>query len=74
MANLGPIDFKIGLYIKVNVIEGQNKCEDHILKHLARNWQNIGQMPLFRVNIKLANSVTSHFSSNFYVFFKCSVF
>ena len=30
MANLGLIDFKIGLYIKVNVNEGQNKFEVHI--------------------------------------------
>ena len=26
MANLGLIDFKLGLYIKVNVNAGQNKC------------------------------------------------
>ena len=30
MANLGLIDFKIGLYIKVNVNAGQNKFEVHI--------------------------------------------
>ena len=30
MANLGLIDFKIGLYIKVNVIVRQNKFEVHI--------------------------------------------
>ena len=30
MANLGLIDFKIGLYIKVNVTAGQNKFEVHI--------------------------------------------
>ena len=29
-ANLGLIDFKIGLYIKVNVNAGQNKFEVHI--------------------------------------------
>ena len=41
MANLGLIDFKIGLHIKVNVNEGQNKFEIHISKHLAKmaiNW------------------------------------
>ena len=27
MANLGPIDFKIGLYIKVNVNGGQNNLK-----------------------------------------------
>ena len=30
MANLGLIDFKIGLYIKVSVHFGQNKFEVHI--------------------------------------------
>ena len=30
MANLGLIDFKIGMYIKVNVNTGQNKFEVHI--------------------------------------------
>ena len=30
MANLGLIDFKIGLYIKVDVTAGQNKFEVHI--------------------------------------------
>ena len=30
MANLGLIDFQIGLYIKVNVNTGQNKFEVHI--------------------------------------------
>ena len=30
MANLGLIDFKIGLCIKVNVNAGQNKFEVHI--------------------------------------------
>ena len=30
IANLGLIDFKIGLYIKVNVNEWQNKFEVHI--------------------------------------------
>ena len=41
MANLGLIDFKIGLHIKVNVNEGQNKFEVHISKNLAKmaiNW------------------------------------
>ena len=30
MANLGLIDFKIGLYIQVNVNAEQNKFEVHI--------------------------------------------
>ena len=29
MANLGLIDFKIGLYTKINVNAGQNKFEVH---------------------------------------------
>ena len=55
IANLGSIDFKIGLYIKVNVNKWQYKSEVHISKHLAKmtiNWYKIGQMPLWRVNIK----------------------
>ena len=32
MANLGPIDFKIGLYIKVNVNEGEN------VKKISKKW------------------------------------
>ena len=57
MANLGLIDFKLGLYIKVNVNEGQNKFEVHISKHLAKmaiNWHKIGQMPLLGKKIKWA--------------------
>ena len=41
LRDLGLIDFKLGLYIKVNVNEGQNKFEVHISKHLAKmaiNW------------------------------------
>ena len=30
IANFGLIDFKLGLYIKVNVNEGKNKFEVHI--------------------------------------------
>ena len=40
MANFGLIDFKLGLYIKVNVNAGKNKFEV--------------QMPLWHKNIKLA--------------------
>ena len=49
MANLGLIDFNLGLYIKVNVNAGQNKFEVHISKNLAKmviNWHKIGQMLL----------------------------
>ena len=56
MANLGPINYKIVFYIKVNVNEGQNKFEVHILKRLAKmsiNWHRINQMPLLCVNIWL---------------------
>ena len=36
MANLGLIDFKLGLYIKVNVNARQNKFEVHISKNVAK--------------------------------------
>ena len=39
-ANLGLIDFKIGLYVKVSVNKRQNKCEDNISKYLAKMVQN----------------------------------
>ena len=45
MANLGLIDFKHGLYIKVNVNAGQNKFEVHISKIVAKMavlWPKIG--------------------------------
>ena len=41
MANLGLIDFKLGLYIKVNVNTGQNKFEVHISNHWSK-WSSIG--------------------------------
>ena len=45
MAKLGPIDFKLGLYIKVNVNAGQNKFGVHISKNVAKMdvlWPKIG--------------------------------
>ena len=59
MAKLGLIDFKLGLYIKVNVNDEKNKFEVHISKHLAKmqmaiNWHKIGHMPLLGKNIKWA--------------------
>ena len=57
MANFGRIDFKLDLYIKVNVNNGQKKFEVHISKCLAKiaiNWHKIGQMPLLGKNIKRA--------------------
>ena len=68
MANLGLIDFKIGLYIKVNVNERQNKFEVHISKHLAKmaiNWYIIDHMPLWA---RTLNGYNSAFSSNFDIF------
>ena len=41
MANLGLIDFKLGLYIKVNVNERQNKFEVHI-SNIWPKWLSIG--------------------------------
>ena len=55
MANLGLIDFKLCLYIKINVNAGQ-KIEVRISKHLAKmaiNWHKIGQIPLLGKNIKM---------------------
>ena len=46
MADLGLIDFKLGLYIKVNVNKRQNKFEVHISKNVAKMailWPKIGQ-------------------------------
>ena len=54
MANLGLIDFKLGLYIKVIVNVWQNKFKVHISKHFAKmaiNWHKIGQMPILGKNI-----------------------
>ena len=42
MVNLGLIDFKIGLYIKVNVNAGQNKFEVHILQ-FCQNGDQLAQ-------------------------------
>ena len=39
MANLGLIDIKIDLYIKVNVIYRQRKSEVHILKFGQNGYQ-----------------------------------
>ena len=46
MADLGLIDSKLSLYIKVNVNNGQNKFEVHISKNVAKMailWPKIGQ-------------------------------
>ena len=46
MADLGLIDSKRGLYIKINVNNGQNKFEVHISKNVAKMailWPKIGQ-------------------------------
>ena len=46
MADLGLIDSKRGLYIKINVNNGQNKFEVHISKTVAKMailWPKIGQ-------------------------------
>ena len=43
MANLGLIDFKLGLYINVNVNTGQNKFEVHISNHWSK-WPSPHQL------------------------------
>ena len=49
-ANLSLIDFKIGLYIKVNVSMGKTNLKfiSTNLPKMAINWHKIGQMPLWR--------------------------
>ena len=42
MANLGLIDFKIGMYIKVNVNTRQNKFEVHI-QQFGQNGHQLAQ-------------------------------
>ena len=50
MANFGPIDFKIGWFIKVDVNEGQNKFEA-----ISQNiWQNGHQLAQNRPDATLA--------------------
>ena len=41
MANLGLINFKLGLYINVNVNTRQNKFEVHISNNWSK-WPSIG--------------------------------
>ena len=50
MANLSLIDFQIGLYIKGNVTDGQNKFEVHTYQFAQNGHQlaQIGQMPLWQ--------------------------
>ena len=46
MADLGLIDSKLGLYIRIYVNNGQNKFEVHISKNVAKMailWPKIGQ-------------------------------
>ena len=50
-ANLGLIDSKIGLYIKVDVTAGPKTNSKSISTNLPKisiNWHKIGQMPLWR--------------------------
>ena len=63
MADLGLMDLKLGLFIKVNVNSGHKKFEVHISKHLAKmaiNWHKIVQMPLLGKNIKLSLTTISN--------------
>ena len=56
MANLGLIDFKIGLFIKVNVNAGKTnlKSISNNLAKMAINWHKIGQMPLWHKTLTWA--------------------
>ena len=46
MANFGLIDFKLGLYIKVNVNAGKTNLKfiSNKLAKMAINWHKIGQI------------------------------
>ena len=59
LAKLLDMDFKFvlpSIYIKVNVNAGQKKLKSisNNLAKIAINWHKIGQMPLWRMNIKWA--------------------
>ena len=45
MAHLSLIDFKIGLYIEVNVTTGQNKFEVHIFQFAQNGHQLVQNRP-----------------------------
>ena len=62
MANLGLIDFKIGLYIKVNVTARQNKFEVHVYEFA----QNSHQLTQNRPNATLAHG--HYFAHNLAIF------
>ena len=51
MANFGLIDFKLVLYIKVNVNTNFKLISNKLAK-MAINWHKIGQMPVWQKNIK----------------------
>ena len=71
MANLGLIDFKIGLHIKVNVNAGQNKFEVHIYQ-FAQNGHKLAQnrpdatlatWTLFGLNLVIFHPILTFFFS-----------
>ena len=48
MANFSLIDYLFGLYINININEGQNKFEVHISKNgpkIANLWAKMSQLP-----------------------------
>ena len=69
MANLGLTDFKIGLYIKVNVNAGQNKFEVHIYQFAQNGHQLTQNRPdatlatwkLFGHNLVIFNPILTGF-------------
>ena len=76
MANLGLIDFKLGLYIKVYVNAWQNKFEVHN-STIGQNGHQLAQNrpnPTFWART-LNWALLGHFLSNFnFHFFKCLCF
>ena len=77
MANLGLIDFKIGLYIKVNVNAGKNKFEVHIYQFTQNGHQLAQNRPdstlatwkLFGHNLVIFHPILTFFFSKC-LFFK----
>ena len=64
IVNLGPIDFKLGVPVNINVNDGQNKFEVHMSKNMAKivNFQpKTGQDTTF------APTLSGHNSAIFYL-------
>ena len=65
MANLGLIDFKLGLYIKIDVNTGQNKFEVHI----SKTWPKWHQLAQNRPDATLARALPMVITWPFFIQF-----